>query len=143
MPSTLVDLVKITANSTGTGAIALGAAVPAYRGVEALTNGGIYSYAIQQDSTYEYGRGTYLASGNMFIRTPTFSSNGGAAIVLAPNAEVAFVALAEDLTASGGAASLASVDLSNVNWPLLPPATLSAMFQAMQSAGVFAGFLGV
>lgn len=94
---TLVDLVKITASTTGAGAVTLGAPVPGYRGVEALLNGAVYSYAIQQEAEYEVGTGTYLSAGRQFIRTPTFSSDGGTAIDLQPNAAIAFVATAEDI----------------------------------------------
>lgn len=97
MPVTLVDNVKIYNTTTGTGAIVLSSPVPAYRGVEALTNGQVYSYSIQQGANYEYGRGTYLAAGQQLIRSPIASSTGGTALDLQPNAEVAFVALAEDI----------------------------------------------
>lgn len=97
MAANLVDLVKIKALSTGTGAITLGDAVAGYRGKEALTNGGVYSYAIQQGSEYEVGQGTYLGASNVFVRSPRFSSDGGTAINLSANAAVAFVLLSEDL----------------------------------------------
>lgn len=97
MPVKLVDNVKIYNTTTGTGAIVLGSPVPAYRGVEALTNGQVYSYSIHQGANYEYGRGTYLAAGQQLIRSPIASSTGGTALDLQPNAEVAFVALAEDI----------------------------------------------
>ena len=99
MASNLVDLVKISVNNNGTGAISLGAAVPGYRGIEALTNAKVYSYAIQQGSQYEVGRGTYLSSGQQLSRTVLYSSNGNAAINVQAGAQVAFVALAEDLDA--------------------------------------------
>lgn len=97
MPVKLVDNVKIYNTTTGTGAIVLGSPVPAYRGVEALTNGQVYSYSIHQGANFEYGRGTYLAAGQQLIRSPMASSTGGTALDLQPNAEVAFVALAEDI----------------------------------------------
>lgn len=95
--STLVDLVKIYANSTGTGAISLGLAVPGFRGVEVLGDARAYSYSIQQEGSWEFGRGTYLAGIGSFVRTPYGSSEGGAPINLQPNAQVAFVALSQDL----------------------------------------------
>lgn len=95
--STLVDLVKIYVASVGTGAVTLGSAVPSYRGREALTNGQTYSYSIQQEGTFEYGRGVYLATGHQFVRTPFGSSSGGVALNLQPNAAIAFVVLAEDI----------------------------------------------
>ena len=93
----LVDLVKITCNSTGTGVLMLGAAVPGNRGPEVLTVGEIYSYAIQQGDNYENGRATYLNSPPRFVRSPSASSNGGLPIDLQPNAQVALVALADDI----------------------------------------------
>lgn len=97
MASSLVDLVKINVGNTGSGAITLGSAVEGYRGREVLTNGTVYSYSIQQGSAWEFGRGTYLSSGNQFIRSPIDSSDGGTAIALKPNAQVAFTALSADL----------------------------------------------
>jgi hypothetical protein len=97
MASKLVDLVKINVTSTGTGALTLGSAVEGYRGREVLTNGVSYGYSIQQDGRFEFGRGTYLASGNQLVRSPIDTSSGGAAINLTQNAEVAFVALSADL----------------------------------------------
>ncbi|AOR76349.1 GDSL-type esterase/lipase family protein [Novosphingobium resinovorum] len=99
MASTLVDLVKITSNSTGTGAITLGSSVAGYRGFEALTNGEVYSYSIQDGDAWEFGRGTFMSATGQFIRTPIDSSDGGAAINLRQNAQIAFVALSEDLDA--------------------------------------------
>lgn len=93
----LVDLVKITCNSTGTGALMLGKAVPGNRGSEVLTNGEEYSYAIQQGDNYEFGRGTYLSLPPRLVRSPTDSSVGGTALNLQPNAQVALVALADDI----------------------------------------------
>lgn len=92
-----VDLAKIVANSTGTGAITLGAAASGFRGIEALQNGQVYSYTIQQGDEYETGRGTYLSATQQFTRSPIWSSNGNAPIDLQTNALVAFVVLAEDL----------------------------------------------
>jgi hypothetical protein len=84
MASSIVDLVKINVTSLGTGALTLGAAVPGYRGVDVLTSGNRY--------------GTYLGASNQLIRSPIGSSLGGTAINLAPNAQVAFVVLASDLS---------------------------------------------
>lgn len=97
MAINVVDLVKIKALTTGTGAIALGDAVPGYRGIEGLTNGQEYSYSIQQGSEFEVGRGTYLSATVQLTRSPLYSSNGGAALELQPNAMVAFVLLSSDL----------------------------------------------
>lgn len=98
MAAKLVNNVKIAILNTGTGALQLGSAIEGYRGVEALTNGEVYSYSIRQNAAFEYGRGTYLASGQQLLRQPGFSSDGGPAINLQPGAQVSFVALAEDIT---------------------------------------------
>lgn len=99
MGSALVDIVKVVCASTGTGSITLGQAVNSFRGVEALVNNTTYSYSIQEDYGWEYGRCVYLSAGNQLIRTPINSSDGGSPINLAANAQIAFVALAEDLDA--------------------------------------------
>lgn len=94
-----VDLCKINVTNSGTGALTLGTAAEGFRGREVLSNGVVYSYAIQQDSTWEFGRGTYLADTTQLVRSPLGSSDGGTALNLKPNAQVAFVLLAEDLDA--------------------------------------------
>ena len=100
--STLVDRVKIRSLSSGTGPFQLGPAVPAYRGTEALIDGGTYSYSVEQGATYEVGTAVYLASSGVLVRSPQISSRGGAAVPFGANAEINFTALAGDLTAVGG-----------------------------------------
>lgn len=109
----LVDLVKVTVLSTGTGPLTLGAAVPLFRGVEALTDGETYSYSIQQDGAgFEVGKGVYSVSAGTLTRGVRRSSNGNAAISLRQSAVVSFTALSEDFAApstgggGGGAAAL-------------------------------------
>lgn len=141
--SSLVDLVKIYSRSTGTGAITLGTAVGGYRGTEALENGATYSYSIQQDDQFETGKGTFLDTGNVLVRTPLTSSNGGAAIDLQPNAAVAFVALAEDILARdvlqplyGYGPPLSGQGLpGQVYYDLSPPVTLYGPKDALAGWG--------
>lgn len=99
--STLVDLTKLQILSVGTGPLLLGAAVPSFRGVEALTTAALYSYSIQQGSNYETGNGTYDASAGTLTRGVVLSSNGNAAIDLSPNAIVTFTVFAADLRVAG------------------------------------------
>ncbi len=96
-----VNLVRMTVLSTGSGTLALGPAVPAFRGMDALVDGNVYSYSIQQGANFEYGRGLYGASGGTLTRGVIGSSYGGAPILLTPNAIVVFPALAEDLQVPG------------------------------------------
>lgn len=133
MPVKLVDNVKIYNTTTGTGAIVLGTPVPAYRGVEALTNGQVYSYSIHQGANFEYGRGTYLAAGQQLIRSPLASSTGGTALDLQPNAEVAFVALAEDIQNGPPALELFAdrVTIANDSSGSPSPSTQTTTFSAI------------
>jgi hypothetical protein len=105
MASTLVDLVKINVTSTGTGPLTLGTPATGYRGREALVNGGVYSYSIQQSNNWEYGRGTYLSATKQLVRSVINSSTGGTAIVLQGGAQVALTALASDFASSSEMAS--------------------------------------
>lgn len=97
MAATVVDNVKIKVLSTGTGALQLGSAVDGYRGLEALTNGQIYNYAIRTNGIYEIGQGTYLSASSTLSRSVQYSSNGNDLVTLPPNCEASFVALAADL----------------------------------------------
>lgn len=97
MAATVVDNVKIKVLSTGTGALQLGSAVDGYRGLEALTNGQIYNYAIRTNGIYEIGQGTYLSASGTLSRSVQYSSNGNDLVTLPPNCEASFVALAADL----------------------------------------------
>lgn len=99
--STLVNLVRCTILNTGTGTLQLGAALPAFRGVEALTDGETYSYSIQQGSNFETGQGVYSQSDGTLTRGVIESSAGNAAVNLSPNAVCAFPALDIDFQLPG------------------------------------------
>lgn len=99
--STLVNLVRVTILNTGTGTLQLGAAIAAFRGIEALTDGKTYSYSIQQGSKYETGQGVYSQSAGTLTRGVIESSAGNAAISLSPNAVCAFPALNIDFQVPG------------------------------------------
>lgn len=106
--STLVDLVKVLTTTSGTGPLVLDAAVPSFRGVEALVAGKVYSYSIQLGSNYEFGTGVF--DGSSLTRGVVGSSYGNGPIPLTPGATVTFVALAQDvqsgLTGQQGPATL-------------------------------------
>ncbi len=121
---TLVDLVKILASTTGTGPITLGSNVPAFRGVEALTDGLTYSYSIQQEDNFEYGNGVYSAAGHVLTRGVLASSYGGAPIPLRVGAAVTFVALASSV--EGGLPGLPGND--GDPGPLGPPGPPTLQF---------------
>ena len=98
--STLIDRVKIFAESSGSGPFVLGNAVPAFRGAEVLTDGLTYSYAVENGADYEAGQCVYVAGANQLIRSPTISSAGGAPVPFPANVAIIFTALAADLTSS-------------------------------------------
>lgn len=94
-----VDLVTIVTTAPGTGPFQLGPAATAFRGIEALTDGVQYSYAVQQDNNYECGYGTYVHATRTLTRTVLQSSYGAPTPVpFKVGALVTFTLLAEDLT---------------------------------------------
>ena len=99
--STLVDLTKVTILSVGTGPLLLGAAVPGFRGQEALVTGNLYTYSIQQGANYELGTGTYDGGAGTLTRGVILSSYGNAAIPLTPNGICTFTVMAADLRVPG------------------------------------------
>ncbi len=100
--STLVDLVKIYASSTGAGPFQLGPAVTSFFGIEKLTDGATYSYSVQQGPNMETGTGTYTAATSTLTRNVQQSSNGNAAVSFNAGAAITFTALAQDLVPIGG-----------------------------------------
>lgn len=103
MARTLVDYVKVYATNTGTGPLQLGAAVPGFDGIGALTDTATYGYSIRQGSNWEVGQGVYSLADGTLTRVIEKSSNGGAAINLGPNAIINFPALAADISRPGPA----------------------------------------
>lgn len=110
--ATLVDRVKIQVLSSGTGPFQLGAAIPAYRGVEALIDGQTYNYATESGSTYEVGTGLYIAASQQIVRTPILSSAGGSTVAFPANIELVFTALAQDFSPSAAAEAGAAAGAS-------------------------------
>jgi len=99
--STPVNLVRVACLSQGTGAFALGPALPAFRGMEALVDGETYSYSVQQGSNFEAGRGVYSSGTGTLTRGVVTSSYGNGPVAFGPGAVVVFPALAEDLQVPG------------------------------------------
>ena len=97
----LVDRVQVYSMASGTGPFSLGAAVPSYRGVEALLDGHTYRYVAAQGSNYEVGSGVYSAGSSQLTRSPMFSSNSGAPVSFGAGIPVSFTATAEDLVPPG------------------------------------------
>lgn len=99
--SNLIDLTKVQILSVGTGTLLLGPAVAAFRGVEALIDGGLYSYSIQQGANYELGQGQFNAGAVTLTRGVVISSYGNTPIPLSPNGILTFTVFAVDLRVAG------------------------------------------
>lgn len=118
----LVDLCKVQILSTGSGlSLTLGAAVVGFDGIGALANGFTYSYSIQQNGNWEYGRCTYALASSTITRSPIKSSYGLATpLPLSGGAQIAFTALAEDISS----VNLPSGGVSNTSLAAAPANTL-------------------
>jgi hypothetical protein len=127
--NTLVDLVKIYATNTGTGPFALGPAYPAFRGVEALTDGAQYGYSVRQGANYEVGSGVWDAGAGTLTRTVEWSSAGNAPIALGPNAVINFPALAVDFQTPG------PIGPAGPAGPVGPAADLSGLLEKANNLG--------
>ena len=133
--ATLVDRVKILVLSSGTGPFELGAAVPGYRGVEALTDGATYNYAGAQGSNFEVGTGVYLEASGTLVRTPLLSSSGGAAIAFSANLELNFTILAQDVTPAGSL-PIVQVEGTGEQVAMSQKAVTDALAAKLDGAGV-------
>ncbi|MCX5518432.1 hypothetical protein OSH10_08290 [Kaistia defluvii] len=100
MAFVLKDRVRVNSATTGTGAIALGAAVANaakgyYRTFAAagVANGDTVPYLIEDGANWETGIGTYASAGTVLARTAVINNSAGttAPINLSGSAEVAIV----------------------------------------------------
>lgn len=150
---TFVDLVCVATATGGTSAFQLGAAVDGYRGQEALLDGGLYRYSVQQGANYEVGVGTYVASTQSLSRTPIWSSHGNVAVDFASGAQVNFTFAAEDiadlaaLAGSVSATAKAAFNAYGLLWALwfngTPDASeLLALYSAAIDFQIPANFAG-
>jgi hypothetical protein len=125
----LYNLARMTTSTTGTGPIILGTVVAgAISFADAgVVDSAVVSYGIREEDKSEVGRGTYFSTGPTLTRdTILNSTNGGAAIVLAGNAEVYITVLAEDFDHTAllniGTHTHAQIDIHiNLDDPDSPP----------------------
>jgi len=98
---TLVNRVRITTASTGTGTLTPGGAVDGFQGFAAagVINGDVLRYLLEEGSAWELGVGTYTASSNTLTRSVMQSSAAGQPISLTGTAILSLVVAAEDLAA--------------------------------------------
>jgi len=102
----LTDRAGMSSATTGTGTLTLGSALGAVPILAATfdsfvnsgcIDGQTYSYLILDTPNWEYGRGTYTASGTTLSRGPIRSSSGTSAISLSGNQQVFVSLLKEDI----------------------------------------------
>ena len=96
----LFNRARMSTATTGAGTITLGAAVAGFLSFAnaGVVDGDVVTYAIEDGSSSEVGRGTYTASGTTLSRDLIYSStNSGAAISLSGTAEVFVTVAKEDL----------------------------------------------
>lgn len=98
----LFNLARMTVSSTGTGTITLNAAVSGFltftqAGCSTAAAGQFVSYAINDTTQSEIGRGTYISSALTLTRGSSYSTNGNAAIDMSNTAQVFITPRAADL----------------------------------------------
>ncbi len=98
----LVNLVKVSTATTGTGTVTLGAASTGFLTMAqaGAVDGAIYSYGITDGVNSEVGTGTYTASGTTLSRTVINSTNSNALLSLSGAATVFITPLAVDYGAN-------------------------------------------
>lgn len=93
----LADRVKATTATTGTGTIALGAAVAGYQAFDsAYPADRLVSYVIEDGAAWETGIGTFAKAGNTLTRTTMDASSTGAKLNLSGSATVGVAFLSRD-----------------------------------------------
>ena len=124
-----VNIARFTAVSAGTGSFVVSAAVTGYQtpASAGATNATVYSYRAENASLteWEIGTGTYTTGTVTLTRTPSASSNGGAAVNFTVPPQVAITALAADLAS---AASLTAGTLPAARLPQPESAALGGVF---------------
>jgi hypothetical protein len=94
----LVNRVLFETDTAGTGTLTVGSAIAGYRGPAdaGLEDGNVVSYAIEDGTNFEVGRGTIGNGVTTMTRAVLASSSAGSAISLSGDARVLLTALAED-----------------------------------------------
>lgn len=96
----LANRVKVSTATQGTGSVTLGAAADGFQTFASggVSNGQTVRYTIEDENGgWEIGSGVYSSTGPTLTRSPSESSNGGAAINLSGSAKVFVTAAAGDI----------------------------------------------
>lgn len=134
-----VNIAKFTAVSAGTGSFVVSAAVQGYQtpASAGATTATVYSYRAENASLteWEIGTGTYTTGTVTLTRTPSASTNGGAAVNFTLPPQVALTALAADL------ASAASLTAGTLPGARLPNPSYTVLGGVLQSSAITNQFL--
>ena len=126
----LADRAKMFTSTAGTGQLILTDVVESHQSFESagVENGNTVSYAIEDGTAWEIGRGVYNSSAKSLSRIVSASSNSNNAIVLTGNAVVYVTALAVDIVTTDSISTVATTgaysDLSGL--PTLGTAAATA-----------------
>lgn len=113
MPLILLDRVKETTTTTGTGTITLAGAVEGYQSFAAIGNGNTTYYTITDGTDWEVGLGTYTSSGTTLARTQVFeSSNSNNAVNWSAGEKEVFVTFPAEAT-QGNVPSMDGSEISS------------------------------
>ena len=113
MSLVLLDRVRETTTTTGSGTLTLDGAVTGFQGFSALGNGNTTYYTIQGTTQWEVGIGTYTA-GTLSRDTVISSSAGGSKLTLTDGTKDVFVTLPAEKTITSIASADASIIVTTV-----------------------------
>jgi hypothetical protein len=111
MSLVLLDRVRETTTTTGSGTLTLDGAVTGFQGFSALGNGNTTYYTIQGTTQWEVGIGTFTA-GTLSRDTVISSSAGGAKLTLTDGTKDVFVTLPAEKTITSIASANGSVTVT-------------------------------
>ena len=111
MSLVLLDRVRETTTTTGSGTLTLDGAVTGFQGFSALGNGNTTYYTIQGTTQWEVGIGTYTA-GTLSRDTVISSSAGGLKLTLTDGTKDVFVTLPAEKTITSIASANGSVTVT-------------------------------
>ena len=141
MALVLSDRVRVSSVTTGTGALALGVAIPGFQDFTVIGDGNTTFYTIADSTagTWETGIGTYSSTGPTLARTTVLeSSNAGALVNFGVGAKDVFVSYpaSRAVSTDGGVAFANAVSVpSGASGAQVPQSQETAMLATTQLAG--------
>jgi hypothetical protein len=132
MPLILVDRVKETTTTTGTGTYTLAGAVDGFQSFSVVGNGNTTYYTVTDGTNWEVGLGTYTSSGTTLARTQIFeSSNSDTAVNWTAGEKEVFITFPAEVTQG----TVPSADGSDVGTDLIGWKALKRYLDSAQAEG--------